>query len=300
MTTARARIVVAINPEASFGTRRDVGPRTVEALEAAGYDAVPLMQPNMELLRREVSSAVDSGADALVVVGGDGMVSLGVNIVADTTTPLGIVPNGTGNDAARGLGIQLDDMDVAIASLIAALEREPRTIDVGRVRQGGLSTWFVGVLSAGFDSLVNERANRMSRPRGKSRYTIAMLRELATFKPLEYTVTADGNTTTTRAMLIAVANNQSIGGGMRIAPDAKLDDGLLDLFVVTPMSKFAFVRVFPKVFSGTHTSIEQVRLSRVRSVRLESSTAVAYADGERIGALPVDVEVVPGALRVLA
>jgi diacylglycerol kinase (ATP) len=300
MTTARARIVVAINPEASFGTRRDVGPRAVEALRAAGYDAVPLMQPNMELLRQEVLSAVESGADALVVVGGDGMVSLGVNIVADTTTPLGIVPNGTGNDAARGLGIPLDDMDAAIASLVAALDREPRPIDVGRVRQGGLSTWFVGVLSAGFDSLVNERANRMSRPRGKSRYTIAMLRELITFKPLEYIVTADGNTTTTRAMLIAVANNQSIGGGMRIAPDALLDDGLLDLFIVTPMSKFAFVRVFPKVFSGTHTSIEQVQLSRVRSVRLESSTAVAYADGERIGALPVDVEVVPGALRVLA
>jgi diacylglycerol kinase (ATP) len=300
MTTARARIVVAINPQASFGTRRDVGPRAVEALEAAGYEVVPLMQPNMELLRREVSSAVESGADALVVVGGDGMVSLGVNIVADTMTPLGIVPNGTGNDAARGLGISLDDMDAAIASLIAALERGPRTIDVGRVRQGGLSTWFVGVLSAGFDSLVNERANRMSRPRGKSRYTIAMLRELVTFKPREYVVTADGNTTTTRAMLIAVANNQSIGGGMRIAPGAVLDDGLLDLFIVTPMSKFAFIRVFPKVFSGTHTSIEQVHLSTVRSVRLESPAAVAYADGERIGALPVDVEVVPGALRVLA
>jgi diacylglycerol kinase (ATP) len=300
MTTARARIVVAINPEASFGTRRDVGPRVVDALEAAGYDAVPLVQPNMELLRREVASAVESGTDALVVVGGDGMVSLGVNIVADTTTPLGIVPSGTGNDAARGLGIPLDDVDAAIASLIAALERAPRAVDLGRVRQGGLSTWFLGVLSAGFDSLVNERANRMSRPRGKSRYTIAMLRELVTFKPLEYTVTADGNMTMTRAMLIAVANNQSIGGGMLVAPDAQLDDGLLDLFVVTPMSKFAFVRVFPKVFSGTHTSLEQVHLSRVRSVRLEASGAVAYADGERIGALPVDVEVVPAALRVLA
>jgi diacylglycerol kinase (ATP) len=300
MTTTRGRIVVAINPQASFGTRRDVGPRVAAALADAGYEALPLSQPNMELLRQEVSKAVEAGADALVAVGGDGMVSLGVNIVAGTTVSLGIVPSGTGNDAARGLGIPLDDTGAAIVGLLAALERGPRRIDAGRVRQGGLTTWFVGVLSAGFDALVNERANRMSHPRGKSRYTLAMLRELLTFSPLQYTVTADGHTSTTRAMLISVANNQSIGGGMRIAPDAKLDDGLLDLFIVTPMSKLNFVRVFPKVFSGTHTSLSQVQLTQVRQVRLESPRAIAYADGERIGALPVDIEVVPGALCVLA
>jgi diacylglycerol kinase (ATP) len=300
MTTAALRIVVAINPEASFGTRRDVGPRVVDALVAAGHDAVGISQPNGELLRREATLAVESGADALVMVGGDGMVSIGVNIVADTTTPLGIIPSGTGNDAARGLGVPLENTDAAIAALLAALERGPRIVDAGRVVQGGLTTWFVGVLSAGFDAVVNERANHMSHPRGKSRYTLAMLRELATFKPIEYVVTADGETTTTRAMLISVANNSSIGGGMRIAPDAVLDDGLLDLFIVSPMSKLGFIHVFPKVFSGTHTTLPQVHLSRVRSVRLESPGAVAYADGERIGALPVDVEVVPGALRVLA
>jgi len=300
MTTTRGRIVVAINPEASFGTRRDVGPRVVSALGAAGYEPVSVTQPNGELLRRETALAVEAGADALVVVGGDGMVSLGVNIVAGTQIPLGIVPSGTGNDAALGLGLPLDDTDAAIAALMAALEREPRVIDAGRVHQGGLTTWFVGVVSAGFDSVVNERANRMSHPRGKSRYTLAMLRELVTFKALEYTVTIDGRADTTRAMLISVANNQSIGGGMRVAPEAELDDGLLDLFIVTPMSKIGFIRVFPKVFSGTHTSIPQVRLSRVRSVRLESPNAIAYADGERVGALPIDVDVVPGALRVLA
>jgi len=300
MTTPRSRIVVAINPEASFGTRRDVGPRVVAALDAAGYDAVPISQPNGELLRRETIRAVEAGTDGLVVVGGDGMVSVGVNIVAGTAIPLGIVPSGTGNDAAHGLGLPLDDTDAAVAALLAALKREPRVIDAGRVLQGGLTTWFVGVVSAGFDSVVNERANRMSHPRGKSRYTLAMLRELLTFKPAEYTVTADGQTTTKRAMLISVANNQSIGGGMRIAPNARLDDGLLDLFIVTPMSKIGFIRVFPKVFSGTHTSIRQVELSQVRTVRLESPNAVAYADGERIGALPIDVEIVPGALHVLA
>lgn len=300
MTTVALRIVVAINPQASFGTRKEVGPRVVAALEAAGHEAIPVTQPNGELLRRETIRAVESGVDALVVVGGDGMVSIGVNIVAGTGIPLGIVPSGTGNDAALGLDVPIGDTDAAIAALLAALERGPRAIDAGRVRQGGLTTWFIGVLSAGFDAVVNERANHMSRPRGKSRYTIAMVRELMTFSPHEYVITADGKTWTTRAMLISVANNSSIGGGMRIAPDAQLDDGVLDLFVVAPMSKIAFIRVFPKVFSGTHTSLPEVELTPVRTVRLESAGAVAYADGERIGTLPVDVEVVPGALLMLA
>jgi diacylglycerol kinase (ATP) len=300
MTTAALRIVVAINPQASFGTRKDVGPRVVAALEAAGHHPIPITQPNGELLRRETTRAVEDGVDALVVVGGDGMVSIGVNIVAGTRVPLGIVPSGTGNDAALGLGVPIDDADAAISALLAALQHGPRSIDAGRVHQGGLTTWFIGVLSAGFDAVVNERANRMSHPRGKSRYSLAMVRELLTFSPLEYLITADGQTRTTRAMLISVANNSTIGGGMRIAPDAELDDGMLDLFVVAPMSKVAFIRVFPKVFSGTHTSLREVELTRVRTVRLESTGAIAYADGERIGALPVDIDVVPGALLVLA
>ncbi|WP_308465028.1 diacylglycerol/lipid kinase family protein [Rathayibacter soli] len=300
MSTAAPRIVVAINPQASFGARQEVGPAVVTALSAAGFEVVAITQPNGELLRRETLAAVDAGADALVMVGGDGMAGMGTNIVAGTTLPLGIIPSGTGNDVARGLGMPIDDTDAAIRALLDALERGPRVIDAGRVRQGGLTTWFIGVLSAGFDAIVNERANRISHPRGKSRYTLAMLIELVSFRPIEYVVTTDSESFATRAMLISVANNRSIGGGMMIAPDAELDDGLLDLFIVTPMSKIRFISVFSKVFSGTHTSLPEVQLSRVRSVRLESPSAVAYADGERIGALPIEVEVVPGALRVLA
>ncbi len=177
MPVSPRTVVVAVNPMASFGRRRDVGPRVVERLRAAGHTAVAVDEANIELLRRETARAVAAGADALVVVGGDGMANLGINIVVQTEIPLGIVPSGTGNDLADGLGIPTDDSEAAIDLLLAALQRRPRVIDAGLVRHGELhaelTTWFGCVLSAGFDATVNERANLMTRPRGRSRYVFA-------------------------------------------------------------------------------------------------------------------------------
>lgn len=293
-------IAVAINAYASFGRRQDVGPRVVEALRAAGHDVTELTEVNIELLRREVQATIAGDVDLLVVVGGDGMVSLGANEICETGVPLAIVPCGTGNDVARGLGIPLEDTEAAIRHLLAAIARPPRAVDAAVVRHGDLATWYVGVLSAGFDANVNERANRMRRPRGKSRYTLAMLQELATFRPIPYRVTVDGVRRDLSAMLISVANNTSIGGGMLIAPDAVIDDGLLDLFIVKPLSRLGLLRVFPKVFSGTHTHLPQVELTRCRSIRIEGPNIIAYADGERIGPLPVQIDVKPGALLLCA
>jgi diacylglycerol kinase (ATP) len=293
-------LVVAINAAAAFGRHSDVGPRVAQALIAAGHQVSSLSAPGLEALRRDVQAALVPQTDALVVVGGDGMVSLGANLLAGTKCPLAIVPCGTGNDLARGLGIPVDDTDAAIRHLLDALTRPPRAIDAARVRCGDTTTWFAGVLSAGFDAVVNERANRMRRPRGKSRYTLAMLLVLATFRPISYRLTVDGRDRRTQAMLISVANNVSIGGGMRITPGAVIDDGLLDLFIVTPLSRLGFLRVFPKVFTGTHTTLPQVEITRCRSIRIDAERVVAYADGERVGALPVQIDVVPGALLVHA
>jgi diacylglycerol kinase (ATP) len=174
-------------------------------------------------------------------------------------------------------------------------------IDAGRVTEAdGRTTWFACVLSAGFDAVVNERANLMRWPRGRSRYNLALLRELAVLKPIAYRLTLDGVVSETRAVLVAVGNNVSLGGGMRVVPDAKLDDGLLDVLVVQPLSRTAFLRIFPRVFKGTHVSDVRVSITHARSIRIEADAVVAYADGERIGPLPIDVELVPGALRVLA
>lgn len=272
----------------------------LDALEQAGHRAVRLQEQTVGQLRSAVQTAIEAGLDALVVVGGDGMVSLAVEAVRDSGLPFGVVPSGTGNDIARGLGIPLGDPAAAIASLLRALEGEPRVIDAGTVTDGERTTWFVGAVSAGFDALVNERANRMRRPRGRSRYTIAILRELLALRPRRYELTVDGVPETVDAVLLAVANNTSIGGGMLIAPQADLADGRFDLFIVAPVSRFRFLRLFPKVFSGAHTDLDIVRLSRVRSVSIAADGVTAYADGERIGPPPVTIDVVPGALRVLA
>jgi diacylglycerol kinase (ATP) len=304
MSMKPKRVVVAINPSASFGATRDVGPAVVQTLRALGHDVTSLTEPDFESLIASARVAIKSKPDALVVVGGDGMVNLGTNLLVGTKVPLGIVPSGTGNDMARGLGIPVDNTEAAIARLAEALQREPRVIDAARVSWTDADgtkgeRWFACALSAGFDSIVNERANLMHHPKGPSRYIIALLAELARLTPRHYTVRLDDRELETDALLVSLGNNVSLGGGMKITPDAKLDDGLLDVLIVKPLSRIAFLRIFPRVFKGEHTTDPRVVIERARRIRIEADGMVAYGDGERFAPLPIDVEVVPGALRIL-
>lgn len=300
------RVVVAINPSASFGAKSSIGPALVQTLRGEGHDVQSLTEPSWLELLESARAAVKSKPDALIVVGGDGIVNLGANLVAGTKVPLGIIPSGTGNDMARSLGIPYDDTEAAIRVLNDALEAGPRTIDAARVSfvddVTGLPTerWFVCALSAGFDAIVNERANAMTRPKGPSRYIVALGIELARLKPIDYRVTLDGRVIETPGSLVSIGNAVSLGGGMKITPDAKLDDGLLDVLIVQPLPRLSFLRIFPRVFKGEHVTDPRVAIERAEHVRIEAEGITAYADGERFGPLPIDVEVVPGAVRVLA
>ncbi len=302
-TTKPKRLVVAINPTASFGKGRDVGPAVVQTLRALGHDVTSLQEPDFDQLMAAGRKAVAAKPDALIVVGGDGMVNLGTNLVVGTKVPLGLVPSGTGNDMARGLGIPHENTEAAIESLVASLAKPARAIDAGRVEylEDGIPSvrWFACVLSAGFDAIVNERANNMEHPKGPSRYLIALGLELAKLKPIPYRLVLDGEELVTTGALISVGNNVSLGGGMRVTPDALLDDGLLDVLVVQALSRFSFLRIFPRVFKGEHVSDRRVTIHRAKKIRIESEGVVAYADGERFGLLPIDIEVVAGALRIL-
>jgi len=298
------RLVVAINPSASFGKARDAGPRVVDLLRAAGHEVRSLVAPNGAILAERAREEVEAGTDALVVVGGDGMVHLGANVLAGTDTPLALIPTGTGNDLAKAFGLPEHSVDAAVAGLLAGLDGEPLVIDTGLVEWGEgaerESRRFVGAVSCGFDAVVNERANAMRHPKGQSRYTLAILRELVALRPIPYRIEHDGGVLELDGALVSVANNRSLGGGMLIAPEASMTDGLLDLFVVRALSRTAFLRIYPKVYKGEHVTDPHVDLIHTTRVRVMAPGIVAYADGERLGPLPVDVSVLPASLRFYA
>jgi diacylglycerol kinase (ATP) len=268
--------------DAALGRLRDSG---FGVRDLAGRDADEALD-----LARE---AVADGVEALVVCGGDGMVHLGAQAVATTGIPLGIIPAGTGNDVARYFDLPRKDF-VAAADLVIA--GNTRVVDLARSG----SKYFVTVLAAGFDAVVNERANKMAWPRGQMRYNLATLAELRTFEALPYSMEIDGRSMRFDATLVAVGNGPSFGGGLRIAEGALLDDGLLDVVIIRPMTRTRLVRTYPKLFKGTHTSVPEYEHHLARSVTVAAPGIVSYADGERFGALPLTIECAPGALTVLA
>jgi diacylglycerol kinase (ATP) len=286
-------IALLTNPTAGKGRGAKIRQRAVSRLRGAGLTV-------RDLQGRDASEALDlarqcvaDGVDAVVVCGGDGMVHLAVQAVATTGTPLGIIPAGTGNDVARYFDLPRKDPDAAVDRVIAGTTR---TVDLARSG----SQFFVTVLAAGFDAVVNERANRMTWPKGQMRYNIATLAELRVFEPLPYTLQIDGRVLELEAMLVAVGNGPSFGGGLRITEGALLDDGMLDVVIIKPMSKAGLIRTYPKLFKGTHVTHPQYEHHLARSVTVAAPGIVAYADGERFGALPLTVECAAGALTVLA
>ena len=206
---------------------------------------------------------------------------------------LWIITAGTGNDVARSFDIPRKD---AVAAADRVIASAPRKVDLARSG----SQYFVTVLAAGFDAIVNERANRMTWPRGQMRYNLATLAELRVFEPLPYTIELDGESRRLDAMLVAVGNGPSFGGGLRITEGAVLDDGMLDIVVIKPMSKPGLIRTYPKLFKGTHVTHPQYEHHLARSVTVAAPGIVSYADGERFGELPLTIECAPGALTVLA
>ncbi|MBH0120667.1 diacylglycerol kinase [Rhodococcus sp. CX] len=285
-------VTALTNPAARDRRSAHVRAAALHRLRERGFVVTEIAGDSPAESSELAARAVADGTDALVVIGGDGLVFLAWQAAAGTGIPLGIVPAGTGNDHARALGIPTDP--VAAADVIVG--GRTRTIDLGRATPVGLRPlWFGTVLASGFDSLVTDRANRMRWPRGHLRYNAATVAELANLRLLPYRITLDGNTFDTEATMVSVGNASSYGGGMRIAPNARLDDGLFDVVVVTSASRSRLLRLFPRVYRGTHVDLDEVTVYRARSVRLDCPGITAYADGERVGPLPVDIEAMPDA-----
>lgn len=286
------QITLLVNPTSGHGRGARVGREVATLLLGAGLAVRQLAGRDVRESQDLAHEAVAQGTDALVVVGGDGMVHLGLQAVGGTDVAFAVAPAGTGNDFARAVGIPLRDPAAAAAIVVTGAERR---IDLGRTA----SQWFGGVVAAGFDARVNDRANRMSWPRGRMRYNLAMLAELSVFRPVPYALELDGEAWHTSAMLVAAGNIPSYGGGMKVTPDAIMDDGLLDVVIVKPLSKARFITVFPRVYTGSHVRLPVVEVRRAKRVHIDAPGITAYADGERLGPLPQTFDAVPGALRVL-
>ena len=294
------RIGLIINPSSGRGMGAARGQVVLNTLAARGQEFLNLSGASMDEANANARHAINDGKiDGLIVVGGDGIAHLGVNIACDTGISLGIIAAGTGNDLARSLGMPEGDV---VAGTHAVLDKidSPRKVDAIKAHSSTGQFWFFGTASAGFDALCNQRANEISWPKGQRRYDIAMVLELAKFKPIHYEATIDGEHRSFDAMLCAVANGPAFGGGMNIAPDAKVDDGYLDLFIVHAMSRLELLKVFPKVYTGGHVTHPAVEFVRAKSIKLSSGNMPVYSDGEERGHSPLTATVMPGALTVFA
>ena len=301
------RIGVVVNPTAGHGRGENRGGEFLDRLARRGHELQNLSAPDLAAASRQARAASVDGLDALVVVGGDGMVHLGVNLVAETDLPLGIVAAGSGNDVARSLGLPRHDIGKAVRAIEQGLETGGRTVDAVTAAPPDFSArvWFLGVLVAALDAAVNDRANGLTWPRGSGRYLRATLRELVRFRPYGFKITLDDEVWETPATVVSVCNGRYIGGGMAIAPHADMSDGLLDVVIAGPLGRWAAAGIFPSVYRGAHLRHPAVSIVRSRTVLLEPSDVGppppdAHADGERVGALPLRLEVVPGAVRLLA
>jgi diacylglycerol kinase (ATP) len=295
------RVVVLTNPAAGHGNARHASQAAIARFQQRGLDVVEIVGADAAHARRLLDEALQHGADAVAVVGGDGVISEALQVLAGTGTPLGVVAAGTGNDHAREYALPTGD-PAAAADIIA--DGWAETVDLGRIDKAGATPkWFGTVAATGFDSLVSDRTNRMRWPRGRMRYNLAILAELSQLRLLPFRLVIDGPDGTEERnvdlTLAAFGNTRSYGGGMLICPHADHADGLLDITMVHSASRTKLVRLLPTVFNGTHVVLDEVTTSRARSVYVECPGINAYADGDFAGPLPVTVSAVPGALKIL-
>lgn len=292
------RIVVASNPTARFGRNGALGAivaariadlgNDVEHIAAADY-AGQLEQTRFAMIR----------ADALVAVGGDGMVHLGVNIVGGTSKRLLVIPAGSGNDFATGIGIR--SLRAALDGLEAMLAAEPDRVDLIRIEHPDGVTIAAGVVSVGFDADVNVRSFRLTRVPSRIRYQASILATVARPRHRTFRVRLDGGAERTwRTLVAAIANNRTFGGGIPIAPGASMRDGRLTAVFADPLRYPAFLALLARVLRGTHTSDPRVTVVECETAEIASDeTVIVCADGEIVGRLPVRCSVMPGALQVL-
>jgi diacylglycerol kinase (ATP) len=292
------KVTALTNPASGHGAAIRAAQTAIARLQHQGIEVVEIIGDDAQDARYLAGAAVERGTDALMVTGGDGVVSNALQVLAGTDVPLGIIPAGTGNDHAREFGIPTKDPEAAADIVV---DGWTETIDLGKIRdKDGCEKWFGTVAAAGFDSLVTDRANRMTWPHGRLRYYIAMLAELSQLRLLPFRMVLDGTREIDADItLAAFGNARSYGGGLLICPNADPTDGLLDITMAHSASRTKLVRLFPTVMKGTHVDLDEVTTARAKSIHVECPGINVYADGDFACALPAEISAVPAALQIL-
>ncbi|HHV61856.1 MAG TPA: diacylglycerol kinase family lipid kinase [Firmicutes bacterium] len=287
------RIQVIVNPRAGRGRGRKAIPVIEKKLRDAGVDfdihVTRFPGDAVEVARK----AAAGGCDIVVAAGGDGTTNEVVNGIVDTGVLFGVIPCGTGNDFAIGLGIPRDVNRACELILKGGVKK----VDIGRVA----GRYFVGSVGIGFDATVAFEANR-SIPllRGSVVYAIALLKVLFTYRTKKMKIRLDGNTIHVTPLLVAVTNAPTYGGGMRITPNAIMDDGLFDICIVSEMRSMEALYHFPKIFKGSHARLKKVTMLRGREILVEAEEAVPFhMDGEVMTGDHLHLELFHSALGVI-
>ena len=279
-----------VNPSAGGGRASKLLETALVALADGGIEPRLVTTENIEHGRREARLAAERG-DRVLVMSGDGLIGQVGGELANTGAVMGIIPGGRGNDLARVLGIPADVEEAA--GIIAA--GQSRQIDVGEVNDAR----FLCIASCGFDSDANRIANE-SRIHGPLVYAYAALKALAAWKPARFSLSIDGEPIEVVGYTIAAANSKAYGGGMFIAPDAKLDDGKLDVVAISDVPKTRFLRGLPAVFKGEHVDNPEVSLHRCSELEITADRPFSiYADGDPVAELPASLRVLPAALTMI-
>ena len=285
------RHLLLVNPSAGGGRATRLLPQIERELATHELEYRIVRTTGLEHACSEAVEAAAAG-DVIVVVSGDGLIGQVGGALVDSQGTLGIIPAGRGNDLARVLGIPTE-ITGAVDLLAGGVTR---SIDVGEVN----GSRFLGIASCGFDSDANRIANKARFVRGRLVYAYAALRALAAWKPARFVLGLDGERREVTGYSVAAANSKAFGGGMFLAPDAELDDGLLDVVTISQVGKLNYLRGLPKVFDGSHVDNDEVEVVRVAELRIEADRPFAvYADGDHLADLPATLRVLPRALRMI-
>ncbi len=286
-------LILAINPASGRGRAQRQAKLASEYFRSRDIDVREIEGRSLQDFREKLLICLDSEeVSGVIALGGDGFIHEIIQHLVSRDIPLGVIPCGTGNDFARSIGV----FDLPFTRQLELIEKHDAThIDLGRVQD----QWFAAILSSGFDALVNDRANSMRWPRGRMRYNIAMIEKLIALRPHSYRIRVDERYLEVQATLVTVANGSSYGGGMKVCPDASINDGLFDVMVLGRVSRIELLKVFPKVYRGGHVGHPAVTFYRCNEIDIDGSGS-SFADGEPIAQLPLRAKCVSAALKVWA